>query len=42
MTKVARIILMLDDETPGADANSDGDINVLDMTKIARIILMLD
>ena len=38
----ARIILMLDAETPGADANQDGEINVLDMTKIARIILMLD
>jgi len=42
MTKVARIILLLDAETPGADANLDGVVNVLDMTKIARIILMLD
>ncbi len=42
MTKVARIILLLDDETPGADANQDNVVNVLDMTKIARIILQLD
>jgi len=42
MTKVARIILMLDEPTPGADADQNGQINVLDMTKIARIILMLD
>jgi len=42
MTKVARIILLLDSQTPGADANEDGSINVLDMTKIARIILLLD
>ena len=42
MTKVARIILLLDAETPGADANLDGVVNVLDITKIARIILGLD
>ena len=42
MTKVARIILELDDPTPGADANQDGSINIFDMTKIARIILELD
>jgi hypothetical protein len=42
MAKVARIILELDDPTPGADANQDGIINVLDLTKIARIILGLD
>ena len=42
MTKVARIILLWDAETPGADANLDGEVNVLDMTKIARIILGLD
>jgi len=42
MTKVARIILGLDSETPGADANQDGEVNVFDMTKIARIILELD
>jgi hypothetical protein len=42
MTKVARIILLMDPETPGADANQDGVVNVLDMTKIARMILLLD
>jgi hypothetical protein len=42
MTKVARIILELDDPTPGADANQDGTINIFDMTKIARVILELD
>ena len=42
MTKVARIILEMDNPTPGADANQDGSINVFDMTKIARIILELD
>jgi len=42
MTKVARIILLMDPETPGADADLNGVVNVLDMTKIARIILMLD
>jgi len=39
---VARIIIGLDDETPGADANGDGVVNVLDITKIARIIIGLD
>ena len=42
MTKVARVILMLDSGIPATDANGDGNINVLDMTKIARIILGLD
>ncbi|MBN2239846.1 MAG: S8 family serine peptidase [Dehalococcoidales bacterium] len=42
MTRVARIILMLDTETAGADATLDGLVNVLDMTKIARIILGLE
>ncbi len=42
MTKVARIILLLDIKTPGADANLDGVVNVEDITKIARLILMLD
>lgn len=41
MTKVARIILQMDPETPGADANQDRVVSVLDMTKIARIILLL-
>lgn len=42
LTKVARIILLLDAETPGADANLDGVVDVLDLTKVVRIILMLD
>ena len=42
ITKVARMILLLDAQIPGADANQDGVVNVLDMTKVARIILMLD
>jgi hypothetical protein len=42
MTKVARIILELDEPTPGADANQDGSINIFDMTKIAKIILQID
>jgi len=42
MTKVARIILELDEPTCGADANLDTFINIFDMTKIARIILELD
>ena len=42
MTRVARMILLLDPETPGADAKPDGFVNVLDMAKIARIILQLD
>ena len=40
--RVVRIILQLDAETIGADANQDGTINVLDMTKIVRVILILD
>jgi hypothetical protein len=42
MTKVARIILELDNPTDGADCNGDGSINIFDMTCIARIILELD
>lgn len=42
ITKVERIIAMLDAETPGADANEDGSVNALDITKIERIIAMLD
>ncbi len=42
MTKVARIILSMDEGTLVGDVNLDGVINVLDMTKIARIILGLD
>jgi len=42
ITKVARIILGMVAETPGADANGDGVVTVLDITKIARIILGMD
>ncbi|MFW6150778.1 MAG: C1 family peptidase [Chloroflexota bacterium] len=42
ITKVERIMLMLDTETPGADVNGDGRINAADITKIERIMLMLD
>ena len=42
LTRVVRIILLLDNETPGADANQDGIVNVLDLTKIVRKILMHD
>ncbi|MFC2071163.1 carboxypeptidase regulatory-like domain-containing protein, partial [Chloroflexota bacterium] len=42
LTSVVREILLLDAETPGADANLDGVVDVLDLTKIVRIILMLD
>ena len=38
-TFTARIILWLEDETDLADANFDGDVNVLDMTQIGLIIL---
>ena len=38
-TYTARIILWLEDETTLADANYDGDVNVLDMTQIGLIIL---
>ena len=41
MTRIARIILQLTAETPGADANQDGTINVADMTRVARVILGL-
>jgi len=42
ITKVARRIVGLGTETPGADANEDGVVNVLDITKVARIIVGLD
>jgi iron complex transport system substrate-binding protein len=38
-TYTARMILWLEDETTLADANYDGDVNVLDMTQIGLIIL---
>ena len=42
LTRVAREILGLTEETPGADANNDGFIDVLDMTRIVRLILELE
>jgi PKD repeat protein len=39
ITKVERIIMGLDDPTPGADANGDGNINALDITRIELIIM---
>jgi len=42
ITKIERIIVGLDAETPGADANGDGVVNALDITKIERIIVGLD
>ncbi|MBI2860286.1 MAG: hypothetical protein HYX91_02115 [Chloroflexi bacterium] len=42
ITKVERIIVGLDDATPGADANQDGKINAVDVTKVERIIAGLD
>jgi parallel beta-helix repeat protein len=42
VTKVERIILMVDARTPQADANDDGVVNMADATKIERIILGLD
>lgn len=42
LTKVVKIILLLEPPTPGADCNQDGNVNVLDLTCIVRKILMLD
>jgi len=39
ITKLKRIIMGLDDPTPGADANGDGNVNALDITKIELIIM---
>ena len=39
ITKVERIIALLDAETPGADANQDGVVNALDITKVEIIIV---
>ncbi len=39
ITKVKRIIMGLDEPTPGADANGDGNINALDITQIELIIM---
>ncbi|MFW6150776.1 MAG: choice-of-anchor Q domain-containing protein [Chloroflexota bacterium] len=42
ITKLERIMLMLDPVTPGADVNGDGRLNAADITKIERIMLQLD
>ena len=42
MTKVTRVILLLDAETTESDVNLDGVADVFDVTKIARIIRLLD
>jgi len=34
ITKLERIIIGLDDRTPGADANGDGNVNALDISKV--------
>ena len=39
ITKVKRIIMGLDEPTPGVDANEDGNINALDITQIELIIM---
>jgi len=39
ITKVERIIALLDPETPGADANEDGEVNALDITMVEIIIV---
>ena len=41
-TVVEGIIAGLDAQTPRADANGDGLVNVLDITKTERIIAELD
>jgi hypothetical protein len=41
ITKVERIIALLDAQTPGADANEDGEVNALDITKVELIIVGL-
>jgi len=39
ITKVERIIMGLDDSTPGADADQDGDVDMGDITQIELIII---
>lgn len=39
ITKVERIIMGLDNRTPGADANGDGNVNALDITQIKLIMI---
>lgn len=41
ITKAYRIILEMDDETPGADADENGVVNASDLSRIAGIILGL-
>jgi len=41
ITKTERIVVGLDAETSGADANGDGVVNALDVTKIELIIMGL-
>ena len=42
LTKVERIIALLDAETRGADATQDGVVDARDITKVERIIALLD
>jgi len=42
ITKIERIILMMDTETPGADINLDSRVNTSDVTLCERIILGYD
>ena len=42
ITGTERIILLIDDETPGADANLDGIVDALDITAIEKIIVGLE
>jgi len=37
--KLERIIMGLDNLTPGADANGDGNVNALDITKVEMVIM---
>ena len=39
ITKLERIIIGLDDRTPGADANGDGNVNALDITKVELVMM---
>ena len=42
ITKVERVIAVLDAQTPGADANLDGSVDALDITKVERAVAGLD
>ena len=39
ITKIERIILVLDEETPGADANQDGEVDAADIGVVEYMIL---